>query len=287
MPLGEYSDHVDKVKAQVRALESASDVSVYEELKQLKQYLHYRMEEKEYIEKAAAAKENFEDFRRKHVEDALREFDRAVKEKEEESKWKRSPLYQLFKKWPIKNFRAGPWEHSEQEWLEMSAVLLQNTKEEPLSLERECPHILRAFFCLFRNMDGFRRPLSHPTLGLHEEYIMGLARDNIQSVALTTIAQNLAITGWSTFPGIQDAAEHINVLFAGVNALLGEDPAGQKAVVEKMESFIGRIAQRAVADMVRMHRDSELADMWFRDDIGEQREAKCNKVCPQQWCSVM
>ena len=169
----------------------------------------------------------------------------------------------------------------------MSAVLLQNMKTEPLSLERECLHILRAFFCLIRNIWGFRRPLSYPIIGLHEEYIMGLARDKIQLVALMTIAQHILITGWSTFPGIQSAVEHIDVLFTDVAAILGDDPTGQKAVVEKMESFIGRIAQRAVADMVRMHRDSELADMWFRDDIGEQREAKCNKVCPQQWCSVM
>ena len=169
----------------------------------------------------------------------------------------------------------------------MSAVLLQNMKTEPLSLERECPHILRAFFCLIRNMEGFRRPLSYPIIGLHEEYIMGLARDKIQLVTLMTIAQNILITCWSTFPDIQSAVEHIDVLFTDVAAILGDDPTGQNVVVEKMESFIGRIAQRVVADMVCMHRDSELADMWFSVDIGEQRQAKCNEVCTQTSCSSL
>ena len=56
-------------------------------------------------------------------------------------------------------------------------------------------------------------------------------------------------------------------------------------MVEKIESFIDRIAQRAIADMVRMHHESELANMWFSVDIGEQRQAKCNEVCPNT-CST-
>ena len=167
----------------------------------------------------------------------------------------------------------------------MSVVLLENTKTEPLSLERECPHILRAFLYLVRTQEGFRRPLSHPTEGLHGEYILELGQDTLKSVALTSIAQNILITGWSTFPGIHSAVEHIDVLFTDVAALLGYEPSGQGAVVEKMESFIGRIAQRAIADMLRMHRESELADMWFSVDIGEQRQAKCNEVCPDT-CSA-
>jgi hypothetical protein len=94
------------------------------------------------------------------------------------------------------------------------------------------------------------------------------------------IAQNIPITCWSTFIGIQNVVEHIDVLFTYVAALLGYDPSGQMAVVEKMESFIGRIVQRALAYMVRMHRERKLADMWLSADICPQRQAKCEEVWP-------
>ena len=126
----EHSEFLDKIKAQVRVFKTNSDVNVYEELRNLKDYLHYHIEQREYDDKVAIAKVNFETFRRNHVEDTLQKFDHAVKEKEEESNWKWLPLYQLFRKWPLKNFRARPWNHTEQEWLEMSVVLLENTKTE-------------------------------------------------------------------------------------------------------------------------------------------------------------
>ena len=251
---------------------------MYEQLEKLREYLQYRIDEREYTEKMAAAKLNFEEFRRNHVEDALRKFDRAEKERDEELKWSWSPLYQLFKKWPLQNFRPGPWDHSEAEWLEMSAVLVENTKSEPHSLQQECPHIVRAFLQLIRTLEGFTRPLSHPTRGLCLQYILQLTQDTNHSVALTRIAQNIPITGWSTFPDIQNAVEGFDILFADVAALLGYEPSGQMGVVQKIESFIGRIAQRAVADMIRLHRESELADMWYTGDIGKQRQSKCEEV---------
>ena len=83
---GEHSKFLDKIKAQVRVFKTNSDVNVYEKLRNLKDYLHYCIEQREYDDKVATAKVNFETFRRNHVEDALQIFDRAVKEKEEESK---------------------------------------------------------------------------------------------------------------------------------------------------------------------------------------------------------
>lgn len=48
----------------------------------------------------------------------------------------------------------------------MSVVLLEDIKNEPLSLEHECLHILRAFLYLVRTLEGFSSPLSHPNRGL-------------------------------------------------------------------------------------------------------------------------
>ena len=97
---GEHNEFLDRIKAQVRCFDQNTDVQVYEQLEKLREYLQYRIDEREYTEKMAAAKLNFEEFRRNHVEDALRKFDRAEKERDEELKWSWSPLYQLLKKWP-------------------------------------------------------------------------------------------------------------------------------------------------------------------------------------------
>lgn len=57
------------------------------------------------------------------------------------------------------------------------------------------------------------------------------------------IARSLPTTGWSTFLVIHNVAEHMDILFEDVAALLGCDPSVRNAVVGKVESFIGRIAQ--------------------------------------------
>ena len=155
---GEDSEWAEKVKAQVRVFKQNSEMNVYKELRDLKTYLIHRKAVREYEEKLAAIKANFDEFRRKHVEEALENFDLDNKEKQEELKWKWSPLFQLLRKWPLKNFRAGPWDHTQTEWLDMSAVLLENTRNEPPSLERECPHILRALLSLVRSLEVSSRP---------------------------------------------------------------------------------------------------------------------------------
>ena len=69
---GEHSEFLDKIKTQVRCFKSNSDVQVYEELKNLKDYLHYHIQQREYDAKVATAKISFQDFRRNHVEAELR-----------------------------------------------------------------------------------------------------------------------------------------------------------------------------------------------------------------------
>ena len=104
------------------------------------------------------------------------------------------------------------------------------------------------------------RPLSHPTKALHGKYILELARDTHHSVALTRIVQNLPITCWSIFLSILNVVKDFDVIFTDVAALFGYEPSGQMVVVEKIESFINKISQRAIANMVRMHRESNLVD---------------------------
>lgn len=88
---GEDSEWAEKVKAQVRVFKQNSEMNVYEELRDLKTYLIHRKAVREYEEKLAVIKANFDEFRRKHVEEALEKFDLDNKEKQEELKWKWSP----------------------------------------------------------------------------------------------------------------------------------------------------------------------------------------------------
>ena len=275
----EHNALLDRLKSQVRCFKSTSDVQRYEELKGLKDYINYRIACRTYEDQLETAAITVDELRRNHVDAELRKFDRAQKEKQEAQKWQWSPIFQIFKKCPLRNFSGAPWDHTESEWVELSAVLLENKKCEPLSLETQCPHILRALLYLVRTLQGIKRPLAHPTRGLDLNYMLDLVRSKEYSVALSVIVQGLPHQGWTTFPGIHVALENYSELHADTVALLGYDPANQVAVVDKIQAFIGRMAHRAVADMVRMHRDDELAQMWYQSDTTQHQREKCEDVC--------
>ena len=276
--LEEHNALIERMKSQVMCFKSDSDVQRYEELKGLKDYLHYRIACTAYESQLATAAMTVEEMRRKHVDAQLLKFDLAEKGREEAQKWQWSPVYQIFKKWPLPNFPGAPWDHTESEWVELAAVLLENTTSEPLSLETECPHIVRALLFLVRTLQGNKRPLAHPTKGLDLKYLLELARSKDYSVALTVIVQSLPHQGWSTFPGIHGALDNFSELHADTVALLGYDPSNQVKVVDKIQAFIGRLAHRAVADMVRMNRTEQLAQMWYKSDTTDHLRQKCEDV---------
>lgn len=268
----------ERMKAQVKCFKSSSDVHRYQELKGLKNYLNYRIACTTYEAQLAASASMVDKMRRKHVDAQLLKFDLAEKAQQESQKWHWSPIYQIFKKWPLPNFVAAPWDHTQSEWVELSAVLLENMKSEPLSLEAQCPHILRALLYLVRTLRGNKRPLAHPTKGLDLQYMLELVRGKEYSVALSVIVQGLPHEGWPTFPGIQDAVDTFSDLHSDTVALLGYNPSKQVAVVEKIQAFLGRIAHRAIADMVRMHCDEQLAQLWYQSDTTEHLREKCEDV---------
>ena len=275
------AEHVallEKIKAEIKCFNSDSDVQRYEELGRLKDYLEYRICTREYEAKLAAAHGNVAGLRSQYVKSVMDAFDDAEKSRAEEKLWGWSPLYLIFKEWPLPNFRKSPWAHTEAEWVELEKTLLENVSTEPLSLDFECPHILRAFLVLVRTLHRHTRPLAHPEVGLTLKYILEFATDNHNSVALTNVVHSLSSTGWALFPDIHTVADTLSNLHSDTVALLGYHPEKQFGVVQKIKSFIGRIAHRAVSDLVRMHRTSEVRDMWFAADVPEQRRAKCHEV---------
>lgn len=269
---------LEKIKGQVACFNNMTDMQRYDELLRLKDYMDYRIEFREYEAKVAAAHGNVAALRKQYVDAVLAEFDDAEKSRAEEANWGWSPLYRLLKEWPLPNFRKSPWAHTIDEWAEIEACLLEKVSSEPLSLELECPHILRAFLLLVRTFHGYSRPLPHPNLGLTFQYILDFALDNEKSVALTNVVQTLATTGWAMFPGIHLASDTFSNLHTNTVSLLGYDPEKQVGVVERIRSFLGRIAHRAVADMIRRQQSSLLHDMWCESSVSEHQRVKCEEV---------
>lgn len=147
-----------------------------------------------------------------------------------------------------------------------------------MSLEHECPDIVRAFLVFVRTFHGHTRPLPHPTMGLNLQSMLDFAMDNEKSVAFTNVVNNIATIGWSLFPSILTVTDNFSNLHSDKIALLGYKREKKIGVVNKIRAFIGRIAHRAVIDMVRMQRYSELEDMWFAVNVPKQRRAKCEEV---------
>ena len=110
---------------------------------------------------------SIDEFCNNHVQNELQKFGLAEKAKQEALKWQWSPLFQVLKKWPLKNYTSGPWEHTNQKWVQISEVLLESVNIDALSLDNECPHILRAILFLMRIFEGDKRPLAHPIVGLN------------------------------------------------------------------------------------------------------------------------
>ena len=252
---------IEKIKAQVRCFNSPSNIQRYEELICLKDYLNFKIQTREYEDIIVAAHENVAELRHQFVQEKLNKFDIAEKNRTEHQQWGWSPLYHIFKEWPLPNFHKSPYAHTQEEWVEIKKNMLKNASTEPMSLEHECPHIVRVFLVFVRTFHGHTRPLLHPTMGLTLQYMLDFAVDNEKFVAFTNVVNKIATIGWSLFPSILTVTDNFSNLHLDKIALLGYNREKKIGVVNKIRAFIGRIAHRAVIDMVRMQRYSELEDM--------------------------
>ena len=116
--------------------------------------------------------------------------------------------------------------------------------------------------------------------------MLELVKSKECSVALSVIVQELPHQGWTTFPGFHVVLETPSELHADAIALLGYNPSNQMTVVDKILAFLGKIAHMAVADMMRMHRDEHLAQMWYQSDTTEHLREKCEDVCRLFFCGA-
>ena len=76
----------DTIKSQVRCFKCNSDVQRYEESKNLKDYLHYRIAYTVYEGQIAFAVLTMDELRKKHVDAELLKFDMAERQRREAEK---------------------------------------------------------------------------------------------------------------------------------------------------------------------------------------------------------
>ena len=157
------------------------------------------------------------------------------------------------------NYRKKlPWAHTQDKWVELEKHLLEIVSNELFFLKFECPHIRKALLVLIRTLHGHIRHLLHHALGLTLQCILDFALDNDKSVALTNVVHMLGSIGWALFPAIHIVGDNYSSLHSDIIALLGYNPEKHVGVVKRIISFIGKIAHRAISDMVQMQQTSVL-----------------------------
>ena len=60
-----------------------------------------------------------------------------------------------------------------------------------MTLELECPHIMRALKLYSKVLSGRITPLAHPERGMTKHNVLGIVRDSYESMRLCVAAQDI------------------------------------------------------------------------------------------------
>ena len=158
-------------------------------------------------------------------------------------------------------------------------ALQREGANESLTLELECPHIVRALKLYSRVSSGQITPLVHPEKGMTRHNVLGISRDSYESMRLCVAAQDVVDCGRILFPYVSSARVP-SVLdcrrdFLG---LVGYEGTEQEAVLRQIETFIVRVARRSIVDMVRLGNMEELVTMWYKKKFDGLPRPHCNQV---------
>jgi hypothetical protein len=252
------------------------------ELAKLEQYLIYIREKAQYVSKRLNAEVALEDRRRSYIVGQLQLFDRERAMRVEDTDWGWSPLFRILSKEISPGVPTRPWKHTQEELHDILSTLQADMKGEPMSLELDCPHIVRALKLYRRISFGRCSPISHPITGMTRRNMLAIAKDDVESKRLSACAQDVVDIGWALFPCIFGGiCAPIRRCWGDMLGLMGFEGWNQDDVLETIEIFLNRVARRAIVDLHRSGKYSaELAAMWWRtgsDDPAALR-AHCNEV---------
>jgi acetone carboxylase gamma subunit len=77
----------------------------------------------------------------------------------------------------------------------VKALQVEGAKKS-LTLELECPHIVRALKLYSRVSSGRITPLAHPKRGMTRHNVLGITRDSNESMRLCVAAQDVVDCDW-------------------------------------------------------------------------------------------
>ena len=207
------------------------------ELQQFKKYLNFKLARATYDEAQVKAVGEWEPMRRVIVAEVLRNFDNQEKQTNGFKVWGWSPLFDIFKLWPVPNVVEGHGEHTEQKGSIFQNILIENVKNEPSSLKSECPHIIRVFKHIFQNVHGCSRPLAHSERGLTIEYINSVTSDKQYAAMFTIAATFLENMGWTLYHSHNIGNSSFESMHIDIVNLLGLDVDLQQTIVRKIDFF--------------------------------------------------
>lgn len=236
-----------------------------QELKNLKLYLEYLKKKSEYEDSIKNAHSSLEARRVEYVRQKVTEFKNEELMKAEDDIWGWSPLFTLLKDIVPSSAPQRPWSHTEEEWAAILVALQEEDVGQPLSLEDECPHIVRALKMFFRATYGRRAPITHPKTGLSKTKLIDIGKDQQLSQRLTVCYYDITNSGWLAFPNMSLAKQGIEECEQDMACLLGYSDGPQDRVLGKIAAFINRLARRAVLDAHRAGLNNHLANMWYKE----------------------
>ena len=133
--------------------------------------------------------------------------------------------------------------------------MIENAKNEPSSLESECPHIIRVFKHIFQNVHSRSRPLAHHERGLTIKYINSITNDKQYSTMIANAATFLENMGWTLYPSHNIGKSSFESMHIDIVNLLDLDVDLQQIVVKKID-FFGQVGSQGTRRYDQTHKTS-------------------------------
>ena len=157
-----------------------------EEIQKLQRYLVYLKDIREYELRACSAltvaKESL-------IRAAMYEFDSKELLELEAKMWCWSPIFQALNRRLPEGAAPRPWKHTREELTTLLACIDSDLENGKMTLEVECPHVVRALKIYSQVCTTQHAPIAHPILGMTRERLLHTVQDKTESQKLSFCAQ--------------------------------------------------------------------------------------------------
>lgn len=170
----------------------------------------------------------------------------------------------------------------------MAEILNCSEQHDSLTLEEDYPQVVLVLKLFMKNMYGRTRPLAHPSRGLILEFLSFLARDKDCSTTINVVVQELERFAWIYFLDLVGSESKLESFNYDIVVLLDHELIQHEAIATKIEAFVGRIAHKAVRDMILMKKHKELAAMWHESKTSNEIKTDAENVsCEMLYLNVI